>query len=103
MRDGVAIVTVVPVTHLPPSNPVDAIEIPAVIKIGLQLDGQRSWIVLTEVNSFVWPGPDLSPIPGSSPARFDFGVLPPGFFRKVRDALIALLASRRVQAVTRDQ
>jgi hypothetical protein len=59
--------------------------------------------VLTEVNSFVWPGPDLSPIPHSSPTRFDYGVLAPGFFRKVRDAFVVLAAARRVQIVQRTQ
>jgi mRNA-degrading endonuclease toxin of MazEF toxin-antitoxin module len=103
VRDGVTIVTVVAVTHTPPSDPTDAVEIPAAIKAHLGLDDQRSWIVLTEVNSFVWPGPDLSPISGTSPARFDYGVLPPGFFRKVRDDLIALIKTRRVQIVPRSQ
>jgi hypothetical protein len=32
-----------------------------------------------------------------------YGVLPPGFFRKVRDQLVALHAVRRVQAVPRTQ
>ena len=67
------------------------------------LDGQQSWIVITEVNSFVWPGPDLSAIPGTSPTRFDYCVLPPGFFRKVRDDLVARVKARRVQIVPRSQ
>ena len=103
VREGVTIVTVVAVTHAPPSDPADAVEIPAKIKAQLGLDGQRSWIVITEVNSFVWPGPDLSAIPGTSPTRFDYGVLPPGFFRKVRDDLVARVKARRVQIVPRSQ
>jgi hypothetical protein len=103
IRDGITIVTVVAVTHSPPTDPADVIEIPAAIKAHLQLDGQRSWIVLSEVNSFVWPGPDLSPLPRSSPPRFDYGVLPPRFFRKMRDQLVALTKARRVQIVTRTQ
>ena len=103
LRDGVLIVTVAAVTHSAPSNPTDAIEIPVGIKSHLQLDSERSWIMLTEVNSFVWPGPDLSAIPRSSPPRFDYGVLPPRFFRRVRDEMIALIKARRVQIVTRTQ
>ena len=95
------IVTVVPVTHTPPSNPAEAVEIPAAIKAHLGLDDQRSWIVVSEVNDFVWPGPDLRPVPGSAPVRYDYGTLPPGFFRRVRDQLLALRQARRLQAVAR--
>lgn len=95
------IVTVVPVTHTPPSHPDEAIEIPAAIKAHLGLDDQRSWIVVSEVNDFVWPGPDLRPVPGAKPARYDYGVLPPGFFRKLRDQLLSLRQARRLQAVPR--
>jgi mRNA-degrading endonuclease toxin of MazEF toxin-antitoxin module len=103
VRDGVAIVTVVAVTHSPPSDPSEAMELPLAVKAHLRLDTQQSWIVLTEVNSFVWPGPDLRPIPQSSPPRFDYGVLPPKYFRKVRDQIITLLKARRVQIFSRSQ
>ena len=69
----------------------------------LGLDEMPSWIVLTEVNDFLWPGPDLSYVPGSSPPRFDYGVLPPRFFRTVRDRLLALIAARRVVKVIRSE
>ncbi len=97
------LVTVVPLTHAPPTDPQAAIEIPPQIKTRLGLDEVPSWIILSEVNDFTWPGPDLRHVPGSQPARFDYGVLPPGFFRKVRDQLLALHAFRRVQAVPRTQ
>jgi PemK-like, MazF-like toxin of type II toxin-antitoxin system len=97
------VVTVVPVTHTPPSNADEAIEIPAPIKAHLGLDDQRSWIVVSEVNDFVWPGPDLRPVPGAEPVRYDYGVLPPGFFRKLRDQLLTLRQTRRVQAIPRTQ
>ena len=52
-------VVVAPITHSSPVNRDEAIEIPASIKRHLGLDSERSWIVATEVNAFVWPGPDL--------------------------------------------
>jgi hypothetical protein len=58
------IVRVLPVTHSPPSHAADALEIPATTKQRLGLDGERSWVVLTEANDFIWPGPDLRPVPG---------------------------------------
>ena len=97
------IVTVVPVTHTPPADPVAAIEIPPAIKAHLGLDQAPTWIVISEVNDFVWPGPDLRPIPGKSPPRVEYGVLPPRFFKRVRDQLIALREARRSRTVVRDE
>ena len=59
---GDRIVTVLPVTHTPPANARLAVEIPAATKRRLGLDDARSWVVLTEANRFVWPGPDLRPL-----------------------------------------
>jgi hypothetical protein len=100
---GKTLVTVAPVTHGQPSDPQTAVEIPPQIKARLHLDDQASWVIVSEVNDFIWPGPDLRHVPGAQPPRFDFGVLPPGFFRKVRDQLLALHAARRVQPVPRTQ
>jgi hypothetical protein len=52
-EDGEEVVTVLPVTHTPPSNDADALEIPAATKRRLGLDDERSWIVVTEANEFV--------------------------------------------------
>jgi hypothetical protein len=81
-HEGDTIVIVAPITHSAPSSPEDAIEIPAATKARLNFDSERSWVVVSEVNRFVWPGPDLAPVPGN-PRRFDYGFLPPRFFKKV--------------------
>ena len=94
-------VYVLPVTHAPPSDPSLAIEIPPRVKQHLGLDGERSWIVLDEINDFLWPGYDLRPVPGSQPARIDYGFLPPRFFDRVRTAFLALAQARRVKRTPR--
>jgi hypothetical protein len=94
-------VYVLPVTHAPPSDPSLAIEIPPRIKHHLHLDDERSWIILDEINDFLWPGYDLRPVPNSDPARVDYGVLPPRFFDAVRTAFLALARERRVRRVPR--
>ena len=101
MFGAAMVVTVVPVTHSPPANPDEAVEIPPQIKNHLGLDDLQSWIVVSEVNDFLWPGPDLRHKPGSESDRYEYGVLPPGFFRNVRDKLLKLHAERRVQSVKR--
>jgi hypothetical protein len=32
------------------------------IRAHLGLDAERCWIMVTEINRFIWPGPDLRPI-----------------------------------------
>jgi hypothetical protein len=80
-EEGRVRVRVLPITHAAPKDPNDAIEIPAVTKARLGLDAERSWIVLTEVNDFVWPGFDVRPV-GDSGSPF-YGPLPPSLFNEV--------------------
>ena len=87
-EDGDKEVLVLPITHSAPSELADAIEIPAATKSRLGLDGERSWIVITEANEFVWPGPDLRPAPGRDESTIAYGPLPPRFFTHVRDKFL---------------
>ncbi len=81
LDDDTPAVRILPITHTPPSNPDDAIEIPPATKRRLGLDDERSWIVLTESNRFVWPGPDIRPIDNDTGY---FGPLPPALFAEVK-------------------
>jgi len=87
--DGERVVLVLPITHSPPANASDAVEIPAQTKSRLGLDSERSWVVITEGNEFVWPGPDLRPLPGTDASTIAYGPLPPRFFAHVRDTFLA--------------
>jgi hypothetical protein len=87
-EDGEQDILVLAVTHTPPSDPADAIEIPPQTKHRLGLDFDRSWVVISEANEFVWPGPDLRPIPGHDESSIAYGVLPPRFFAYVRDRFL---------------
>lgn len=93
---------VLPVTHTPPGEPADAVEIPRPTKQRLGLDGARSWIVITEVNEFIWPGPDLRPVPGSE-GSIVYGVLPPRFFNEVRERFLARANRRGAARVRRSE
>jgi len=97
------VVTVVPVTHAPPADPADAVEIPAAVKGHLGLDDLPAWIVVIETNEFLWPGPDLRPLPGTSPNRFEYGMLPPRFFAHVRDRILQAYLRRRLNRVARSE
>lgn len=95
---GGPVVRVLPVTHTPPSNPEAAVEIPAATKRRLGLDDLPSWIVLTESNRFVWPGPDIRPIDTESGY---YGALPPALFKKVKEKFVATVKDQRHKAASR--
>jgi hypothetical protein len=101
--EGREVVTVVPITHTPPTDPADAVQIPPALKAHLGLDDLPSWIVVTETNDFLWPGPDLRPRPGTKPSRFDYGMLPPRFFAHVRDRILQAHLRRRLNRVSRSE
>lgn len=98
---GETLVTVVPITHSAPGA--DAVEIPLAVKRRLGLDEARSWAVISEVNRFAWPGPDLRPVTRGDPERFDYGFLPPSLFRQIRDRLVAAASAQRLKVVPRSE
>jgi hypothetical protein len=100
---GETIVTVLPITHTSPEADEQAVEIPPAVKRRLGLDDAQSWVVVSEVNRFVWPGPDLRPVSRTSPDRFDYGPLPPSLFRRIRDAFLAGAAAQRISVVPRSE
>ncbi|MEO9338605.1 plasmid maintenance toxin (PemK-like) [Mesorhizobium sp. SB112] len=97
-EDGTPVVRVLPVTHAAPDNPTDAVEIPQPVKNRLGLDDDRSWIVLTESNRFVWPGPDIRPTATESGY---YGAIPPALFEKVKRRFIELARERHHTSVGR--
>ncbi len=58
------------------------------------------WVVLTEANRFIWPGPDLRPSMTGSRASVAYGPLPFALFEQIRTKFIAALRARRVNAVS---
>ncbi|TPJ38535.1 plasmid maintenance toxin (PemK-like) [Mesorhizobium sp. B2-6-5] len=97
-EDGSPVVRVLPITHTPPSEPTDAIEIPAAVKLRLRLDSERSWIVLTESNRFAWPGPDIRPLETESGY---YGPLPPALFAAVKRRFVAIARSQAHRSTPR--
>ncbi len=96
-------VWVLPVTHTPPDDPNEAIEIPPVVKTRLGLDADRSWIVITEWNAFRWPGPDLRRAPGGDDDTVAYGFLPPNFAAHVRRRFVQMVRDRKAKPVRRSE
>lgn len=100
-ENGEDIVTVLPITHTPPQNPVDALEIPYLTKQRLGLDDARSWVVLTEANRFYWPGPDLRMTRPRDATSVLYGSLPSSFFEKIRLAFLAQIKTSRSSLIVK--
>jgi hypothetical protein len=100
---GDQVVTVLPISHTPPSNPLLAVEVPAAVKRRLKLDDERSWVVLAEANRFTWPGPDLRPLQPGEAQSTAYGPLPYGLFEEIRIKFIAVLKNQVVSTVLRTQ
>ncbi len=98
---GETTVTVLPVTHSAPGADSESVEIPPAVKHRLGLHEARSWVVVSEVNRFRWPGPDLRPASRNEPGRFAYGLLPPALFRQIREKLLATAAAQRLTVVPR--
>jgi hypothetical protein len=99
--DGTTTVRVVPVTHTPPDKSTPALELQSAVKRHLGLDDERSWVILDEINEFVWPGFDLRPIPGAGD-RIDYGFLPPRLFDQLLIQLRLVWAAGQGKATPRD-
>lgn len=89
-----------PITHTPPAVLEKAIEIPTATKTRLHLDDQRSWIITTEVNRFIWPGPDLRPVPGGG---YSYGLLPGSTTRDLVAQVKANAQDRSLLVVSRTE
>ncbi len=100
-EDGDEIATVLPISHSPPRDTKDALEIPRDVKSRLNLDDERSWIVLTEANRFVWPGPDLRPAIRGNASSMAYGILPSRFYAEVLARFIELADTRRAKITPR--
>ncbi len=98
---GDLIVAVLPITHSPPHDPELAMAIPDETKNRLGLDQSPSWIVLSEANKFIWPGPDVRPKPGEGPESVAMGFLPGYFIEVLRQRYLALHEQRKTVYVAR--
>ena len=102
-EEGEQVVTLLPITHTPPFDPELAVAIPLATKRRLGLDEEPSWVVLSQANRFVWPGPDLRPARPGDAASVAYGLLPYALFEAIRQKFIAAIRARRAGIVPRSQ
>lgn len=98
---GETIVVVAPITHSPPTDPADALELPADTCRQLGLDDERQWLRCDQVNLFAWPGHDLSAIPGRPGFDWLYGQLPRALYMALKERIAKNAAERRLRQADR--
>ena len=94
-------VLVLAVTHAAPANASDAVLFPRQEKRRLGLDDTPSWIVTTEGNAFVWPGPDVRPVPGRQPTTMIYGDVSRTLLQRVAKGYLQNREVQRARLVAR--
>lgn len=100
VSDDLTELLVAPVTHSPP-KPGEGIELPQPIKRTLGLDDARSWIVTTEMNRFVWPGPDIRPAPGAATPLY--GHISATLYETLRSQIVRNATEQRMRMPKRSE
>jgi hypothetical protein len=101
--EGTINVLVLAVTHTPPSDPDDAMPFPHDAKRRIGLDTAPAWIVTTEANAFVWPGPDVRPVPGRAPRTVLYGKIPDDLLQQVARSYLLNRQKQRSRLVSRTE
>jgi hypothetical protein len=96
-------VLVLPVTHSPPRDKDDAVEIPSAVKARIGLDSARSWVVVAEHNEFVWPGPDIRRVGDQDNSSIVYGKLPSRFLAEIQRRYLEKFKSGFVRRVPRTE
>lgn len=79
------LVSVCPITHTHPEED-HGVQLPRQTCDRLGLDDERPcWIITTEINQFIWPGPDIRKSPSGERT---YGMLPRVLFERVKKQLI---------------
>jgi hypothetical protein len=94
---------VAPITHSPPQHIDQAIEIPLTVKRNLGLDSERSWIVTSELNRFIWPGPDIRLVKGNTGLSPLYGAIPEKLFTEVKEQFLAKAKLGKIGIIKRSE
>lgn len=99
-KAGDTVAYILPITHSPPLEGEDGIEIPPATKRRLGLDAERSWIITTELNRFSWPGPDIRP---TASGEYLYGYLPEKLMRLVLNQVGKHARDKQLKTVIRTE
>ncbi len=101
-EDNKKVVYVSPITHTPPFYPEESLLMPADTKERLGLDGLNSWLMVSEVNKFEWPGTDIRRVPDRMERSQFYGFVPGKFLEEAHGRLPELLQLKRFKTAARE-
>ena len=96
-------VFVLPVTSRQPAVPEDGEKLSEATRRRLGLPPEPCWVMLSEVNHFIWPGPDLRPVAHPAGSFCTYGLLSARQFRRIRDTVLQRARERTLRAVPRTE
>ncbi len=99
---GQTVVTVAPITRAEPEIEASGVRLPVEAQERVGLDTEPAWAIISEVNRFIWPGPDIRPISPDKPDTFAYGFLPEELLTSIRDQMVAWHRAHRVSIVRRE-
>ena len=94
---------VVPIIPRRPERAKDGEELAAATRKRLNLQDAPCWVLVSDVNRFIWPGPDLRPVERPAGAFYRHGALPADQFRRIRDAVLQRARTHRLGVVPRSE
>ncbi|HEY1932332.1 MAG TPA: hypothetical protein VGG99_10000 [Acetobacteraceae bacterium] len=74
---------------------------PADLKFQLDRDARPQWVILDDMNRFMWPGYDLRRLPGTVADRS--GMIPEPLFRAILQDVLACHLTRKGTLTDRDR
>ena len=95
-------VFVAPITHTAPFQPEDSVQIPQETKRRIGLDHETSWLMLSDVNKFNWPGYDLGRVPRRNQPTCVYGSVSASFMNTAQHQMRDMFKEKRVTIVPRD-
>ena len=94
---GDKIVLVAALTDLQPRN-TEGVALPDATRERLGLPSAQYWIITSEVNRFIWPGPDLRS--ADSVSKNELNVLPPILFESIKSSIHTLSKRDQMKTLT---
>lgn len=97
---GRVLIAATPITNTEPPARQRVVPVPATVAAHLQLDAQRSWILCTEYNEFVWPSIGLAETPDG---RTAYGMAPQQLTAGVHREMLAARSDGPLRAMRRTE
>jgi hypothetical protein len=98
---GLTKVMVAPLTTRKPATTDPAVALPPATLKRLGLEGKAAWVIVSELNDFIWPGFDLEPVPHKTPATPAYGILPPKLLEDIKLAISKAREAGQLKRVKR--